>query len=56
MKPSNSKAGGVFLMLGSLGGFVAGTIAGHALGGAVLGTAAGVFGAIAVWLVDRKRS
>lgn len=56
MKPSNSRAGGVFLMLGSLGGFAIGLVVGNAFGGAVLGTGAGVLAALAVWLLDRKRS
>ncbi len=54
MQRSNAKSGGVFLMIGSLGGFAIGVAIGDPLGGAVIGTAIGITLALLVWLIDRR--
>lgn len=55
MRASTGLAGGIFVTIGSLGGFAFGIAVGDPLGWTVLGTAAGIIVAVAVWLVDRKK-
>ena len=55
MSPSKSLAGGVFVTIGSLGGFVLGLALGDPLGWTVTGTLAGILAAVLVWLIDRCR-
>ena len=55
MRASKSLAGGVFVTIGSLGGFAFGIAVGDPLGWTVVGTLAGIVAAILVWLVDRRR-
>jgi hypothetical protein len=55
MRASKSLAGGVFVTIGSLGGFAFGIAAGDPLGWTLVGTAAGILAAILVWLIDRRR-
>lgn len=54
MAKRNSKAGGLFLTIGSLGGFGWGIGAGEPLAGALLGTALGAAAALLLWLLDRR--
>ena len=55
MRGSKAQAGGVFLMIGSLGGFAAGIAMGNPVGGAVIGTAIGIALALLIWAIDRRR-
>ena len=48
-------AGGFFLVLAILGGFLWGAMSGEPVFGAVVGTAIGAVIAVIVWLVDRRR-
>ena len=50
-----TQAGGCFLTLCILGGFVAGIFIGRPMEGVLIGTAAGATLALIVWLVDRLR-
>ena len=50
-----TQAGGCFLTLCILSGFVAGIAAGRPMEGVLIGTAAGAILALLVWLVDRLR-
>ena len=51
----NARAGGCFLTLFILGGFVAGLAIRNPMKGVLIGTAAGAALAILVWLLDRAR-
>lgn len=55
MAPSKSLAGGVFVTIGSLGGFALGIALGDPLGWTLTGTLAGILLAVLVWLLDRRR-
>ena len=48
-------AGGFFLILAILGGFLWGALSGMPFFGAILGTAIGIALALLVWLIDRRR-
>lgn len=48
-------AGGCFLTIGLLGGFVAGILMRNPMEGVLLGFGAGAALAVAVWLIDRWR-
>ena len=48
-------AGGFFLILPIVAGFIWGLASGQAIKGVILGSGVGLFLAIAVWLVDRAR-
>ena len=52
---STSKAGGIFLTLGILGGMIVGVATGDTMRGVLLGTAAGVALALVTWVIDRRR-
>lgn len=49
-------AGGCFLVAPILLGFAVGLATGDAMRGVLLGTAAGIVAAIAIWLLDSRRS
>ena len=49
------RAGGCFLVVAILLGFVAGLATRDAMRGVVIGTAVGIVIAVAVWLLDRRR-
>ena len=55
MNDRPSAAGGFFLILAILAGFLLGAHFGVALFGAIAGTLVGTLIAVAVWLKDRKR-
>ena len=55
MARHTTKAGGCFLTLCILAGFVVGLAMRDPLKGVLIGTAAGTVLALALWLVDRKR-
>ena len=55
MRASTSLAGGVFVTIGSLGGFAFGIAVGDPLGWTLIGTAAGIVAAVLVWLLDRRK-
>ncbi|HET7708139.1 MAG TPA: hypothetical protein VFK50_01240 [Sphingomicrobium sp.] len=48
-------AGGLFLFLGIVGGFLWGAASGEAMRGVLVGTIAGASLAFAFWLVERRR-
>lgn len=50
------RAGGFFLIVAILLGFGIGIATGDAMRGVVIGTAAGIVIAVALWLVDRRRT
>lgn len=52
LKP-DPRAGGCFLSLLILAGFVIGLATGDPVAGALIGTAAGILVALAVWINDR---
>jgi hypothetical protein len=55
MYAPNKHAGGCFLMLAILLGFVGGLAIRDPLKGTLIGTAAGIVIAVALWLIDRRR-
>jgi len=54
MRGSNSKAGGCFLAVCIISGFVAGLAIGDPMKGVILGTAGGIVIALLLWLADRR--
>jgi uncharacterized membrane protein (UPF0136 family) len=56
MTRPDPRAGGCFLSMLILVGFVAGLALGDPVAGALAGTAAGALLALAIWLLDRKRA
>jgi hypothetical protein len=54
IKP-DPRAGGCFLSLLIIGGFIAGLSLGDPVAGALAGTAAGVLLALLIWFADRNR-
>ena len=56
MPRRSTHAGGFFLILAILGGFVWGAMSGVPLFGALVGTAVGAVAALVVWLLDRRRA
>jgi hypothetical protein len=55
MARRNTRAGGIFLTIGILGGFVWGIAAGNPMKGILIGTALGALAALLMWLLDRRR-
>ena len=49
-------AGGIFLVVAILAGFVIGLRQGDPLGGSIIGTIVGAVAATIVWIVDRRRA
>ena len=49
-------AGGFLLILAIFAGFAGGIVTGQLLLGSLIGLAAGIFAAVIVWLIDRRRS
>lgn len=56
MQRRSTHAGGFFLILAILGGFIWGAMSGVPLFGAMVGTAVGTMVAVVVWLLDRRRA
>jgi hypothetical protein len=56
MTRRTTRAGGCFLTVCILGGFVAGLVIGNPMKGVLIGTALGIALAVAVWLIDCRRS
>ena len=56
MDGQNKRAGGCFIMAAVLLGFLGGLVTGNALRGVWIGLGAGIAVAVAVWLLDRRRS
>jgi hypothetical protein len=55
MTNRNSRAGGVFLVIGIFLGLSWGIAAGNPMKGILIGTAGGIVLAVGVWLIDRRR-
>jgi hypothetical protein len=55
MTSRNAKAGGCFLTLFILAGFVAGLAIRNPLKGVLIGTAIGATLAVLLWLIDRRQ-
>ena len=55
MRKRASRAGGFFLIVPVVAGFLYGLTAGDAVGWTVIGLVVGVALAVALWLVDRRR-
>jgi hypothetical protein len=55
MQGSRTRAGGCFLTLFILGGFVAGLAIRNPMKGVLIGTAIGAALAVLLWLVDRRK-
>ena len=51
----NHRAGGFFLVVAILAGFLWGAMSGLPVHGAIIGTMVGTLLAVVVWLVDRRR-
>ena len=56
MESRSTRAGGCFLSISILLGFVAGLAFRNPLKGALIGTAVGSALGIAIWLIDRRRA
>ena len=56
MQRPTAKAGGCFLTLCILAGFVVGLAIRNPMKGVLAGTAVGALAAIILWLVDRRRA
>ena len=55
MQRRTTHAGGFFLILAIIGGFIWGAMSGTPVFGTLVGTAVGVVAALLVWLFDRRR-
>jgi hypothetical protein len=56
MQRPTTRAGGCFLTICILGGFVAGLAIGNPMKGVLIGTATGAGVALLLWLIDRRGS
>jgi hypothetical protein len=54
MRGSSTRAGGCFLTICILGGFVAGLAIGNPMKGVLIGTGVGAALALLLWLMDRR--
>jgi hypothetical protein len=55
MRGSSTRAGGCFLTICILGGFVAGLAINNPMKGVLIGTGLGAALAVLLWLMDRRR-
>jgi hypothetical protein len=55
MEPQNTRAGGCFLTIAILLGFLGGLTIRDPLKGTLIGTGIGIAIALTIWLVDRRR-
>ena len=55
MRGSSTRAGGCFLTICILGGFVAGLAINNPMKGVLIGTVLGAALALLLWLMDRRR-
>lgn len=55
MRTPTTQAGGLFLMLGIVGGTIWGMTTGQVMLGVLTGTGIGAALAVAMWLIDRRR-
>lgn len=55
MQRPNVRAGGCFLTIAILAGFVAGLAIGNPMKGVLAGTGVGILIAVLLWLIDRRR-
>jgi hypothetical protein len=55
MARRNARSGGIFLMIGILGGVAVGVAYGEPMLGVLAGTALGIAMTLMIWLVDRRR-
>jgi hypothetical protein len=55
MAKRNARAGGIFLMIGILGGAAWGIARGEPMLGVLAGTGAGIAAAVLLWLLDLRR-
>lgn len=55
MRGSSTRAGGCFLTIFILGGFVAGLAINNPMKGVLIGTGLGAALAVLLWLMDRRR-
>jgi hypothetical protein len=55
MTSNSTRAGGCFLTVCILAGFIAGLLIGNPMKGVLIGTAAGAVLALVTWLIDRRR-
>ena len=55
MQVRRTRAGGCFLTICILGGFVVGLAIGNPMKGVLIGTATGAILALLVWVIDRRR-
>jgi hypothetical protein len=56
MQTKTTHAGGCFLMVAILLGFLGGLAIRDPLGGTLIGTGIGIVIALVVWLIDRRRA
>jgi hypothetical protein len=56
MAQRNTLGGGCFLIIPILIGFIAGMATGNAYRGVLIGTGIGIALAVAIWLIDRRRT
>ena len=56
MQRPSAKAGGCFLTLFILGGFIAGLAIANPMKGVLAGTGIGALIAVILWLIDRRRA
>lgn len=56
MQRPTARAGGCFLTLCILGGFVAGLMIGNPMKGILIGTGIGAVLAVLLWLIDRREA
>lgn len=55
MASNTTRAGGCFLTIGILAGFVVGLLNRNPMKGVLIGTSVGAAIAVLIWLIDRRR-